>query len=187
MKLHLTEKFLWDIYKLIKTKDEIIDTLIPPHVSHKSRAFLEIFWPSYYDIRDYYWEQYKEKKKREGFAKMISYLKSRGYLNIKDLKNREAILITSKGMEKIFDAKIKLTERKKRKDEKWQMVLFDIPENNRKNRDYFREYLKYLGYQKLQQSVWVCPYDVLKETEQLIKRYKLERFVRLLLVEEVEI
>lgn len=186
MKLHLTEKFLWDIYKLIKIKDGMLNTLIAPHASYKSRAFLEIFWPSYSRVRDS-WEQHKGKKRKEDFIKLINYLKSRGYLNVKDLKNRKAVILTSKGMKKVFNIKIKITERKKRQDGKWQMVFFDIPETRRMDRDIFRRQLKYLGYQKLQQSIWVSPYDVLGDTQNLIKNYRLSRFVRLLLVEEVKI
>ena len=67
-----------------------------------------------------------------------------------------------------------------------QMVLFDIPEDRRRHRDLFRKQLKYLGYEKLQRSIWVCPYNVLGLTQRLIKNYKLDRFVRLLLVEEIK-
>jgi DNA-binding transcriptional regulator PaaX len=118
---------------------------------------------------------------------LINYLKNKGYLNIKDLKNRKAVMLTSEGIKKVSNIKIKLTEKKRRKDGKWQMVFFDIPEQRRRDRDMFRRQLKYLGYQKLQQSIWVSPYEVLKETQGLIKNYKLGRFVRLLLVEEIKI
>jgi len=50
-----------------------------------------------------------------------------------------------------------------------------------------RKHLRYLGYKKLQQSIWVCPNNVLRATQQIIKNYKLDRFIRLLLVEEVKI
>ncbi len=185
--IHLTEKFLWDIYKLTKITDEMLDAIIPRHAHHKSRAFLEVFWPDYYDIKDHYWQKYKEKKKRERFKKLISYLKIKGYLNLKDLKNKKAVMITPKGLEKILHLKINSGKMKQRADKKWQMVLFDIPEQRRNDRDSFRNQLKYLGYKKLQKSIWVCPYDVLRLTQQLIKNYKLDRFVRLLLVEEIKI
>jgi len=67
------------------------------------------------------------------------------------------------------------------------MVIFDIPEEKRWIRNQFRRDLQMLGYQKLQKSVWLCPYDVLKETQVLIKQYSIEPHVRLLLVEEMEI
>lgn len=186
MKLYLTEKLLWDIFELIKVKDEIID-IIWSKQYHGLKHPLALLQPDFFEYRDAYWEKYKDKKKRERWAATIRSLKNRGYLNIKDLQNRKAIIFTPKGMDRLFDIKIKSIERKQRLDKKWQMVLFDIPEDRRRDRDLFRKQLQYLGYKKLQKSIWVCPFDILKEIEQLIKRYKLDRFVRLLLVEEVKI
>jgi len=67
------------------------------------------------------------------------------------------------------------------------MVIFDIPERKRDLRDIFRENLQLLGYRMLQQSVWVCPFDVLKETEGVIRQYELDDYIRLFLIEELEI
>lgn len=186
MKLHFTEKFLWDVYKLIKAKDKLMNSLWS-NKWHGIKDPFEMIWPDFYKVKDVYWEQYKDKKKRERFADMIRNLRNRGYLNIKDTKNRKAVMITSKGLKRIFNIKMKIEYKNRRPDKKWQMVLFDIPEQRKKERDLFRKQLKYLGYQRLQKSIWVCPYDVLKPTQQLIKNYKLDRFVRLLLVEEVKI
>jgi len=82
---------------------------------------------------------------------------------------------------------MKTVDKKIRSDKKWQMVLFDIPENKKRQRDFFRRGLGYLGYKKLQRSIWVCPYDVLEETKNLIKRYKLEAYVEILLVNKIGI
>lgn len=186
MKLRLTEKFLWDIYELIDKKDKIMKSLWLTG-RYGIKGFQESIWPGIHGIRDAYWEKYNDKKKKERWAKMISHLRKKGYLNVKDLKNKKAIIITSKGVEKILRIKVGLGKMKQRKDKKWQMVLFDIPEDRRRHRDLFRKQLKYLGYKRLQRSIWICPYDVLELTQRLVKNYKLDRFVRLLLVEEIEI
>jgi len=190
MRLRLTEKFLWNLYKLIEKKDKLIDSLISNKL-YGFKGIEEIIWPDIYQTRDYYWDMLKKekraKRKKQDFIRLIRYLKDRGYLNVKDLKNRKAVIITPKGMKRVFNIKIKLEEKKKRIDKKWQMVLFDIPEKKRKARDSFRKQLKYLGYKRLQRSIWVCPYNVLEPTQQLIKYHKLDRFVRLLLVEEVKV
>jgi phenylacetic acid degradation operon negative regulatory protein len=96
-------------------------------------------------------------------------------------------MLTAKGVEKVLCIKTKIEGRKKRKDRKWQMIIFDIPEKIRGRRDCFRDGLKRLGYERLQQSIWICPYDVFKETKELIKYFKLEPFVKLLLTEEINI
>jgi len=183
-KLPFTEKFLWNVYKLIKAKDELKEALLTKNW-YRAIGPLEMLWPSYFEIRDWYWEEYKEKKKRERFANFVYKLQKNGYLKKLRVKDKTSVMLTSKGLEKIFTIKMKSMERKKRKDKKWQMVLFDIPEEKRKARDYFRKALQYLSYKRLQKSIWVCPYDVLKETKDIIKKYKIEPYVELLLVKKI--
>lgn len=47
----------------------------------------------------------------------------------------------------------------KRWDKKWRIVIFDIPEKRKRTRDEIRGILVSAGFQKLQDSVWVYPYD----------------------------
>ena len=65
------------------------------------------------------------------------------------------------------------------------MIIFDIPEKRRQDRDLLRDALVDMGYQKLQQSVWVCPYDAYGETEKAVREYQIIPFVKLFLIEEV--
>lgn len=52
-----------------------------------------------------------------------------------------------------------LTQLQKRRwDKRWRIVLFDIPETERRRRDSFREKLKELGFGMIQKSVWISPY-----------------------------
>lgn len=44
-------------------------------------------------------------------------------------------------------------------DGKWRIVIFDIPEQRRKFRDYLRMMLETIGFHMLQASVWVYPHD----------------------------
>ena len=52
-------------------------------------------------------------------------------------------------------------------DKKWRLVVFDIPEQKRKLRNYFRRYLVILGFGKVQRSIWISPYDF----SAIIQRY----------------
>lgn len=56
----------------------------------------------------------------------------------------------------MLDYKIK---RPRKWDKKWRVVIFDIPEKKNRVRDRVREILSAAGFQKLQNSVWVYPYD----------------------------
>ncbi|MDO8590813.1 MAG: hypothetical protein Q7R65_02430 [bacterium] len=47
----------------------------------------------------------------------------------------------------------------KRWDKKWRVLVFDIRENHRNIRDQLRHTLITVGFLKIQQSVWIYPYD----------------------------
>jgi CRISPR/Cas system-associated endoribonuclease Cas2 len=70
--------------------------------------------------------------------------------------------ITPKGKREIAfeQAKVALeTRKKKRWDERWRMVVFDIPERRRRVRGRLRLVMQEVGFVRLQDSVWVYPYD----------------------------
>ncbi|MCF7815447.1 MAG: CRISPR-associated endonuclease Cas2 [Candidatus Pacebacteria bacterium] len=53
-------------------------------------------------------------------------------------------------------------------DKKWRIVSFDVSEKRRKSRDKLRLLLRQVGFVRLQDSVWVYPYDV-EDVVNLIK------------------
>lgn len=50
-------------------------------------------------------------------------------------------------------------KRPKKWDKKWRVLIFDIPERRRSTRDKVRRTLRAIGFARLQDSVWVYPYD----------------------------
>lgn len=174
MKLPISDQFLLDLYNFVEKAGDIADIFAP-------RPWREIWNPELHDFR---YQQSKQRQKKQ-FSRLIYNLKKNGYIKIKNLEQKQAILITSKGADRIFRTKLTIIESKKRKDGKWQMLIFDIPEDKKRIRELLRRMLYLLGYQKLQQSVWVCPYDVLKETEAILRKYNLDQYVKLFLIEEI--
>ena len=51
------------------------------------------------------------------------------------------------------------TKKPQRWDGKWRLLIFDIPEYRRGLRDKIRQTLGGIGFVRLQNSVWVYPYD----------------------------
>lgn len=176
MRLPFSDKFLLDLYDFIEKMGDVSDIFSP-------RPWKEVWNPEFHKFR----YQYQKKQEREKFYQLIYYLKRKGYIKIKNLEQKQAALITHKGADKILKVKIRTKEGKKRADGKWQMIIFDIPENKKRLRELLRDALHFLKYQKLQQSVWVCPYDVLKETEAVLRKYYLDQYVKLFLIEEIDI
>jgi hypothetical protein len=174
MKIPLSDKFLWSLYNFMEEIDRTFDFGIP----RSMREGIDI--QSIKLKRE--WRRIAERKK---FAKLIYYLKRKDLIKIKNLENKKAIILTTKGLDKVLKIKYKLFEKKLRKDGKFQMIIFDIPEKKRFLRDLLREHLIILGYKMFQKSIWITPYDVQKQTEELLKRYRLDPYVRLFLVESI--
>jgi len=55
-------------------------------------------------------------------------------------------------------------------DKKWRMVCFDIPEENRSDRDQLSYQLEKLGFKHFQRSVWISPLSVNKYLKKITKR-----------------
>lgn len=85
------------------------------------------------------------------------------------------VKLTKKGRNKLAKYKVEDLKIKKpiRWDKKWRVVIFDIKEKRKKNRDVLRSILNRFGFVKLQNSVWVFPY----ECEELITLLKSDLFV----------
>ncbi|MBI2098510.1 MAG: hypothetical protein HYT49_02500 [Candidatus Wildermuthbacteria bacterium] len=176
MKIPLTDKFLWDVYKAMEWIGKKHDYFAP-------RTMREAAYPELWKMK----KEYQRRRSRKEFSQLIYYLKKKGYIKIKSLEGTEGVILTEKGLERVWKARLRLAERKRRKDGKWQMLIFDIPEEKRKLRDILREHLVLLDYQMFQQSVWVCPYDVLKETEEMVRMYSLDPYVKLFMIKEIEV
>jgi len=82
---------------------------------------------------------------------------SKGYIEIKNNK----LKLTGKGKSYLFrHTEYKIIKGKKpRWDHKWRVLIFDIPEKLRFVRDQVRFSLLSIGFIRLQDSVWVYPYN----------------------------
>ena len=109
--------------------------------------------------------------KQATIKKAIKKLELLDYIKIKqDNQNKEKfkISITKKGAQEYL--KYKIEKKKKTKwDGKWRIIIFDILESQRQIRNLLRRKLKWLGFKELQKSAWVFPYDVERETKEILE------------------
>ena len=175
MRLPLTDQFLWSLFNSIQGVDKALYSF--------PRTWKDILCPDSFRLR----KEYERKRAKRSFSQFISYLVKQGYIKHVFTGDTSRVLITRKGAQKALRIQWKLRKKKHRADGKLQMVIFDIPEKKKFLREAFRGALSLMGYQKLQQSVWVCPYEVSQETEEAIKEYSLNGYVRSFIIEKVEI
>lgn len=115
--------------------------------------------------------------------KGIKIPKKKAVRVLKQMEKRQLIKIDRKNDEvfvKIIDHKNvsilkyslkEILALKKKKDwkGKWFMVVFDVPEEERRKRNYLRRFLREIGFYPYNQSVYVFPYECEKEVN-LIKQ-----------------
>jgi phenylacetic acid degradation operon negative regulatory protein len=68
-------------------------------------------------------------------------------------------------------------------DGRWRVVIFDIPEKQRQLRDDLRLELKKLGFGCWQRSVWVTPFDFVRELQRFLEQNRLSEDVQIIVGE----
>ncbi len=173
MKIPVTDEFLLDI---LMAAGKVVDYV----AGNKYQQIHMIF-----GTQNPVFQKYRQDKNKRKFNRFIYYLKRKNYIKVAHLEGRKAIILTKEGLSKALVAKWIFEEKRKRKDGKWIMIVFDIPKSHSKARDLLRSILKNLGYVLFQYSVWVTPYDVSERTEHLLQMYALDRYVKIFLIEEL--
>jgi len=175
MKLPITDQFL---FHLLETSSNTA------HFIFRRRRTFGDLMPG---PKDPTFEIYRKFKNKQAFNKLIYYLKKNNFIRVENLRGKQAVLLTKKGKDKAIKASFKMEDGKqtKRKDGKWIMIIFDIPQNRKRDRILLRSVLKNLGYKLFQHSVWINPYDVSEKTEKSLQFYSLDKYVRIFLVDEI--
>lgn len=91
----------------------------------------------------------------------VDRLIQKGLIEFRERNGKKYLALTEAGQQRI--AKYHLGEyiipKPWRWDRKWRVVIFDIREFRKRTRDELRWELERLGFVRLQDSVWVYPYD----------------------------
>src|SRR3990167_1030696 len=122
IRLSVTDTFLWDIYNVAHTAGELMGFILNP----------------------------KAIKFRSGLINPVFAKYRKDYISVEKLRSNKGFIITKKGLSKIFKASFAIGEKPKRKDGKWIMVIFDIPQKYSKSRALLRSVFRNLGYKMFQ-------------------------------------
>lgn len=137
----------------------------------------------------------KNRRKRESYKQYQQIWHSFNSLKkeraVEFIEEKDGCLIykiNKKGEEKIrtfiFD-EIKIAKPKEW-DQKWRLVIFDIPEYKRKERVALRIKLKDLGFFQCQKSAWIYPFSCEEEIEFAKDTLGIKPFVKIFLVEKMD-
>jgi len=129
-------------------------------------------------------------KNRRKLSYSFWYAKKRKYISAVPRSGKIDIELTKEGKRiagtHLLKMKALKADVRKVWDKKWRLILFDVSMDDHLKRNAFRYLIKRLGAIKLQQSVWIYPYDCAEEVAFLEKIFGFdERQVRVVIAEDV--
>lgn len=135
-------------------------------------------------------EDWEEWKRYNPFylQRTIKRLEEQKLVKIKDRGKKQIVEITNQGKKKILKYALDELEIKRPSgwDRKWRLIIYDIPEKQRRRRNIFRDHLKALGFWRLQESVFLYPFPCEDEIEFLRQYYNLGKHIIILEVKGLE-
>lgn len=94
--------------------------------------------------------------------------------------------LTKKGYTALAILEATYRVKRPRWDGRWRVLIFDIPEYRKEVRDKIRRTLMHIGFMRLQDSVWVYPYDCEDLVVLLKADLRIGRDVLYMIVDELE-
>ncbi len=98
---------------------------------------------------------------RRRLRETLSRMKRKGLITFEQHNGRNVPRLTQKGKAEAKKLAVGMYAIKIpfRWDKKWRIVIFDIPEKRKGLREHVRRLVSTMGFFRLQDSVWVFPYD----------------------------
>jgi DNA-binding transcriptional regulator PaaX len=115
--------------------------------------------------------------KKQSINNAIYKLNKGGYIS----KSDNYIRLLPKGKKYVENKKARLVtfdSPYKKKSPKNLLVMFDIPEVKKAEREWFRFHLRQFGYEMIQKSVWVGPSPLPKDFLDYVKEIKLKECIK---------
>lgn len=136
------------------------------------------------------YKQYKKDKDEKEWKKfnlwrlkqVIKRLEKQKIVEFRD----GGVQLTEKGKRKILKFDLDDMQLKRKTDGKWRLIIYDIADFRKKERDFFREILKRMKFLKLQQSIYLTPYVCEDEIEYLKQMFGVGQEVQILKVTGIE-
>ena len=120
-------------------------------------------------------------RKNQIFYSLLNQLKEQGFIEKKNNVAKKGSIwhITKKGTEKLHASKKVKDGYGGTKDGKIRIIIYDIPEKDRKHRDWLRSILKTIDFSLLQESVWLGMTTVSEELLDEMRRRDIVSYVHI--------
>lgn len=126
---------------------------------------------------------------RQSAERVVNSLYASKLVEVKENANGTLTLVLSeKGRQRAltYDIVRMKIQTPPRWDNRWRIVSFDIPEDEKAARDSFREHLFRLGFYELHRSVFIHPFDCLEELLYIAGLYGVGTYIHFILAVHVD-
>jgi DNA-binding transcriptional regulator PaaX len=135
-----------------------------------------------YQIQKYFKNANKKRVKQ-----ILKRLEKQELIKIEEHHNTIKIAVTERGRQKLLQFDLDdLRIKNKKHDGKLRIIMFDIPEYKKLNRDYFREKLVQIGCVWMQDSVYINPFKCNDELDFLCQYFDVSNHVTMFLADKIE-
>ncbi len=128
------------------------------------------------------------KDPKQRLRETASRLKRKGLIDFRIVAGKKRMMLTPEGKAELLkiQSHSHTPIHPRRWDTKWRIVIFDIPEKQHTQRATIRSLLRRIGFLRLQNSVWVYPYDCEEIIALLKSDLKIGRNVLYLIADAIE-
>lgn len=124
---------------------------------------------------------------KKDLGRILKRLEKQEMISLKEINGKTSIEITEKGKRRLLEYDFENIELKtKKRDGKWRLVIFDIPEEKKTSRDAFRKKLLQMEFMRLQDSVFVSAYPCKNEIDFLANYLEISDYITLLTIDNIE-
>lgn len=121
------------------------------------------------------------------YNRAVRYLEQLGQLETVDQNDEVFLRLTKKGKLRALLQKLeKDFQSLPNWDGRWRLIIWDIPESSRLRRNQIRNFLKNLGFYRLQQSVFITPFPLPPAAVGYLRESGLIDFIRFLRVDKID-
>lgn len=124
---------------------------------------------------------------RAEVGRIIKRLQKQEMISVNEKDGKIILGVTEKGRKRLLEYDFENMQLKaKRRDGKWRLIFFDIPEYKKSERDMFRKKLTQLGFIRLQDSCFVSAFPCKDEVDFLCHFFEISDYVSLISVNKIE-
>jgi len=129
---------------------EILDEILPNYYRSYKAAKRGLYVGTIKAKKDW-----KERVAKQRFYSLLNQLKQQGFIERKKVDKSAFWKITEIGLKKLKLIQEDKLDYASVSDDKLKIIIYDIPEKEKRRRFWLREALKILGFKRLQKSVWI--------------------------------